>query len=129
VNLSHPLQFNWPISSNYQGHLDRKPPSTAPGLDFAAPSMTPVYAAFSGRVSGCRYRGAGGRSLYITHDRGVKAYYAHLSWLCVLGQERIYRGQHIGFVGNTGRSTGPHLHFSVKVNGEWVDPEPMLERG
>ena len=127
AELTRPLHRDWPVSCGVQCHLDRDPPSTAPGVDFACPTGTPVYAAIGGRTSGCYYRTAGGRSIWITSPDGVKVYYAHLDQLCVLGKEDIYRGQLIGFSGNTGKgSTGPHLHLSVYVNGKPVDPLTFL---
>ena len=127
VTLTRPLYRDWPISCGFQCHLDRTPPSNAPGTDWACPELTPVYAAIGGRTSGCVYRTGGGRSIWITSfDKQMMVYYAHLEWLCALGQEDVYRGQLVGFSGNTGHSTGPHLHFSVKVRGEWVDPLPLL---
>ena len=90
--------------------------------------MTPVYAACGGRTSGCVYRTAGGRGLWITHPSGLMVYYAHLEWLTVLGQEDVYRGQLVAFSGNTGKhTTGAHLHFACKIHGKWVDPLPLLE--
>jgi murein DD-endopeptidase MepM/ murein hydrolase activator NlpD len=124
--IARPLLRTFRVTSDFQGHLNRTPPSTAPGVDWAAPRMTPVHAAAAGRVNASRFRTGGGRSMWINHGGGLWTYYAHLKWTCVLGFEDVEQGQMIGFVGSTGRSTGPHLHFSVKLDQEWMDPLPLL---
>lgn len=120
-----PFTKDWPITSTFQDHLDRDPPSNAPGVDFAAPYGTPVLAPANGIVSGVMNRPAGGRSMWLHHDDAMLSYYAHLNCICALGGERVKERQVIGHVGNTGKSTGPHLHWSAKdESGGWVDPMP-----
>jgi murein DD-endopeptidase MepM/ murein hydrolase activator NlpD len=97
------------------------------GLDFPAPDGTPVAAAASGRVTYAGWHPGGwGWLVTIAHGRGVRTMYAHLSRIDVgLGQQ-VMAGATIGLVGSTGRSTGPHLHFEVRMRGASVDPAPAL---
>lgn len=83
------------------------------GLDFAAATGTPVFAALAGKVIEVGYAGAYGNSIVILHDNGRKTRYAHLSSTDVKQGQKVLRGEHIGEVGSTGNSTGPHLHFEV----------------
>lgn len=89
------------------------------GLDFAAPSGTPVFAALAGKVIEVGWAGAYGNNIVIEHANGLKTRYAHLSATSVSTGDKVTRGQHIGAVGNTGNSTGAHLHFEAfKGEGE-----------
>ncbi len=83
------------------------------GLDFAAAPGTPVFAALAGKVIEVGYAGAYGNNIVILHDNGRKTRYAHLSSTNVKQGQKVLRGEHIGAVGSTGNSTGPHLHFEV----------------
>ncbi len=96
------------------------------GLDIAAPSGTPVRAALSGTVVSSGRHGGYGNAVIVEHSDGTEAVYAHCSRLDVRAGERIRAGQTIAAVGSTGRSTGPHLHFELRVDGEAVDPESRL---
>lgn len=124
--LAFPLKRRWKISCDFQCHQARD--STAPGIDVACPTGTPIYAPAAGKISGAMWRNAGGRSMWITHAGGWKSYIAHLNSFSVCGGEQVYRNALLGFTGNTGKSTGPHLHFSVKNSaGQWIDPGPMFD--
>lgn len=97
------------------------------GTDFGAPIGTPVVAAAAGKVSFVGRAGPNGNMITIAHDGGFQTGYSHLSRF-VKGLKvgaRVARKQAIGYVGTTGRSTGPHLHFSVKKRGRFVDPESL----
>lgn len=83
------------------------------GLDFAAATGTPVFAALAGKVIEVGYAGAYGNNIVIEHANGRKTRYAHLSSTNVRQGQKVLRGEHIGAVGSTGNSTGPHLHFEV----------------
>ena len=96
------------------------------GLDIAAPYGTPVKASDGGKVTFAGWDGAFGKLVIITHDNGTKTYYAHNSSLLVSSGERVYQGQAIAKVGSTGRSTGNHSHFEVRVNGDSRDPYNYL---
>ncbi|HEU0085681.1 MAG TPA: peptidoglycan DD-metalloendopeptidase family protein [Candidatus Paceibacterota bacterium] len=94
----------------------RGPTSTHHGVDLAAPTGTPIYAAASGRVSLARlgYNGGFGNMVIIKHPNGTETLYAHMSRLGTSTGAQVKQGQVIGYIGNTGRSTGPHLHIEVK---------------
>ena len=112
------------VTCDYECHLAY---SNAPGLDFGVREGTKVFAAEDGEVIRSQWGDRGGRYLMIRHDDGRLTLYSHLSVLRVVSGERVERGQHIAETGNTGYSTGPHLHFAIKDNGQWVDPEPLIE--
>lgn len=96
------------------------------GIDFGAPNGAPVRSGEAGRVVSAGWRGGYGNAIVIDHGGGLATLYAHLSSLGVSSGEQVSRGQTIGGVGSTGYSTGPHLHFEVRVDGEPRDPMPYL---
>ena len=96
------------------------------GLDFRAPSGTPIRASAGGRVRFAGYRGAYGKTVEIDHGHGLVTRYGHTSRLYVHLGEVVLPGQLIAAVGSTGRSTGPHLHFEVLRNGTPVEPRLYL---
>ncbi len=96
------------------------------GLDFAAPSGTPIKAAASGRVVSTGYKGAYGNQVVVSHGGGLKTTYNHLSSISVSPGQKVSTGDRLGGMGSTGNSTGSHLHFEVKQNGKFVDPEGWL---
>lgn len=98
------------------------------GLDLTADSGTPVYATGDGIVSTADYRGGYGKAVFIDHGFGFESRYAHLSRYIVFKGDRIKRGQLIGYVGNTGISTAPHLHYEVLFNEKWVNPIHFMYR-
>lgn len=94
------------------------------GVDYAAPTGTPVWATASGRVGYVGPRGGAGNAVIIEHPNGMSSTYMHLSKFARglgVGQQ-VRQKQVIGYVGMTGLATGPHLHFSVRVNGAFIDP-------
>lgn len=92
------------------------------GLDIGCSSGSHVIAAAAGTVSYTGYMGGGGITVMLDHGDGVFTVYHHLSAYSVTVGQKVEQGQVIAFSGNTGISTGPHLHFGVRVNGEYVDP-------
>ncbi len=92
------------------------------GIDIAAPYGTPIYAADSGRVILSRWYGGYGNCIMIQHDNGMVTVYGHASWLHVSVGEEVTQGQQIADVGSTGRSTGNHLHFEVRINDVCMNP-------
>lgn len=96
------------------------------GIDLAAPTGTPVYATADGTVSMAQYYGAYGNYVQIEHGGEMQTRYAHLSRLSVPNGVRVTKGQLIGYVGSTGRSTGPHLHYEVRIAGRAVNPLPYM---
>ena len=93
------------------------------GIDIAFPRGTKVLACEGGTVVNASYSGGFGKCIMIEHQNGLKTIYAHLDKIDVKKGQPVLRGQVIGKVGNTGNSTGPHLHLSVMKNGKYVNPE------
>ncbi|MBN2204380.1 MAG: peptidoglycan DD-metalloendopeptidase family protein [Thermoleophilia bacterium] len=96
------------------------------GIDIAAPYGTPIKAAASGKVTMAAWYGGYGNCTIIDHGDGLSTLYAHESSFKVGTGQSVSQGQLIGYVGSTGLSTGPHLHFETRVNGEPVDPMRYL---
>jgi murein DD-endopeptidase MepM/ murein hydrolase activator NlpD len=102
-------------------------PAMHAGLDFRGPAGSPIRAAADGRVAFVGTRQGYGKVVEISHGNGLLTRYAHMSaWKSRVGQE-VEAGDVIGLIGSTGRSTGPHLHFEVRINGRAVNPRPFLE--
>ncbi len=97
------------------------------GLDFRAPYGSPIYAAADGVVSFVGGKSGYGKTVEINHGSGMTTLYAHMSGFDARPGMRVSAGQIIGRIGNSGRSTGPHLHFEVHINGRAVNPRPFLE--
>lgn len=118
----------WPVDGRVVSGVGMRPsPWTGkkefhPGLDIAEPIGTPVRAAGDGIVESAGKRGGKGRTVILDHGQEIKTHYAHLSEILVKEGERVRKGQQIALVGNTGRSTGPHLHYEVRVKGIAIDP-------
>jgi murein DD-endopeptidase MepM/ murein hydrolase activator NlpD len=96
------------------------------GIDLAAPTGTPVYATADGVVTRADWFSSYGLYISIDHGADLETRYAHLSKLAVADGERIEKGDVIGYVGSTGRSTGPHLHYEVRIDGVAVNPIPYM---
>jgi murein DD-endopeptidase MepM/ murein hydrolase activator NlpD len=92
------------------------------GVDLAAPAGSPVMAAQDGRVSVANWSGGYGLLVVLDHSHGMQTRYAHLSRIAVARDQVVRKGEIVGLVGSTGRSTGPHLHFEVRQDGRPVDP-------
>ena len=92
------------------------------GVDLAAPMGTPIFATSDGMVSAAQWQGGYGLLVSLDHGRGVQTRYGHLSRLNVAAGQRVRKGDVIGFVGSTGRSTGPHLHYEIRNNGQALNP-------
>jgi len=96
------------------------------GIDIAAPYGTPVAAAADGIVVAAEYRGTYGNMILISHAGGISTVYAHLSGFAVGPGDTVSQGEVIGWIGMTGLTTGPHLHFEVRVGGQFVNPLEYL---
>ena len=98
------------------------------GIDLAAPIGTPIYATADGTVGEAGYNSGGyGNLIKLDHGRGIETRYGHLSRILVSPGQRIARGQLIGHMGSTGRSTGSHLHYEVRIDGRAVNPIPFMK--
>lgn len=129
MSINIDAKFAWPVErvaksyvscyyNGYGGHT---------GIDIAAPRGTQIYAAASGVVTKVYYTGYGyGNYFYVDIGNGIEVLYAHCSSIDVKVGQRIEMGEPIAKVGSTGNSTGPHLHFSVLLNGNYVNPAPYL---
>lgn len=96
------------------------------GVDLAAPTGTPIYATADGRVSRADRFSSYGLYISLDHGADLETRYAHMSRLAVAAGQRVRKGDIIGYVGSTGRSTGPHLHYEVRIAGVAVNPIPYM---
>ena len=98
------------------------------GIDLAGPVGTPIYATADGTVTTAGYNNGGyGNLIKLDHGRGIETRYGHLSSIAVRPGQRIKRGDMIGRMGSTGRSTGSHLHYEVRIDGRAVNPIPFMK--
>ena len=104
-------------------------PAMHTGLDFRAATGDPIRATANGKVVSAAYAGGYGRMVEIDHGNGLATRYGHMSEIHVKVGDSIKIGQVIGAVGSTGRSTGPHLHYETRIDGEAVDPQKFLRAG
>ena len=124
----------WPIAGWISsGFGNRRDPFTGgqdyhPGLDISGTHGQQVQAPADGTVTSVGYNGNYGNQILIDHGFGLVTRYAHLSRFDVAVGEQVRRGQVIGYVGSTGRSTNPHLHYEVLVNGRLTNPLRLLSR-
>lgn len=114
--------FSWPVQGPISSSFGPRWGRMHQGIDIAVVTGTPVRAAASGRVSFAGENGGYGLLVIIDHGNGVETRYAHNSQLLVKVGDRVQRGQVIARSGNTGNSTGPHLHFEIRQYGQAVDP-------
>lgn len=96
------------------------------GVDLHATYGQSVGAALAGKVIYAAYRGGYGNLVIVDHGRGISTFYAHLSSIAVMTGQRIVAGETLGYVGSTGRSTGPHLHYEVRARGRALDPSALI---
>ena len=121
----------WPIDGKVSSYFGPRGKRKHEGIDICLPGGTPIKAAKNGVVartgnnSTIGFRGYGNFVL-LDHGNGVQSFYAHCSKVAVVPGQRVMQGQVVGYVGSTGRSTGNHLHFEVRVNNVKVNPIPYL---
>jgi murein DD-endopeptidase MepM/ murein hydrolase activator NlpD len=121
------IAINSPFGVRIDPFNDR--PAMHPGIDIHAQSGDPVLATADGKVVKAGWFGGYGRMVEINHGNGLSTRYGHLSKLNVKVGQSVRIGQVIGEVGSTGRSTGPHLHYETRIDGEAVNPEKFLRAG
>ena len=112
--------------SSYFGEIREFEVGGHKGNDYAAPVGTPTYAAAAGTVLIAGWSNSAGNWVVINHGNGLVTKYMHHSSLCVSTGQYVEKGQQIGYVGSTGQSTGPHLHFQVELNNVPVSPDSYL---
>jgi murein DD-endopeptidase MepM/ murein hydrolase activator NlpD len=119
VRLSSGYGERWhPVSGGRRQHH---------GVDLASPTGTPIYAAADGLVGKADWFGAYGLYVQLEHGGELQTRYGHMSRLNVAPGQRVRKGDVIGYVGSTGRSTGPHLHYEVRIAGKAVNPVPYMQ--
>ncbi len=123
--LDHPVNGPYRTTSGFGPRWGRM----HNGLDFAGPHGTDIVATAEGRVTFAGWSGGYGKLVKIRHDFGFETRYAHLTKINVEVGQSVSRGQHIGDMGTTGRSTGTHLHYEIRVNGRPVNPYPFVRAG
>jgi len=96
------------------------------GVDFQVPVGTPVCATATGMVTRAGASGPDGLSVRIDHGRGIETFYAHLSKVSVAEGMRVRKGQVLGYSGNSGLSSTPHVHYEIIKDGRSIDPQPYL---
>lgn len=131
VPVRKPLLGEVDTSSGFGVRLDPflRRPAMHTGLDFRGDVGEPVRATAAGTVVSVGWNGGYGRMVEIDHGNGFSTRYAHLSEILVREDQAIKPGQIVGRVGSTGRSTGPHLHYETRIDGEAVDPQKFLRAG
>lgn len=125
VSLIQPVTGGYKITSKY-GHRSSVRSGPHTGLDIAISSGTPIKAAAAGKVVFSGEKGSYGNLIVISHGNGVQTYYGHCSKLLASVGQTVEQGEVIAKVGNTGNSTGPHLHLEIRVNGQTVNPQYYL---
>lgn len=119
VTSGFAMRFH-PILQSWRAHK---------GIDYGAPKGTPIRAVGAGTVEFSGWQNGYGNAVEVRHGNGKSTFYAHMSRVDVRKGQRIEQGQNVGAVGSTGWSTGPHLHFEFRVNGQHHDPRALLKSG
>lgn len=126
-SLTHPVRgrvtshYGWRVHPILRGHRMHH------GVDIAVPTGTPIHCLDEGVVRYAGWHGGGGLTVVVRHANGLDTAYKHCSKLLVKTGDRVTRHQVVGNVGQTGMSTGPHLHFEMMRNGVWLDPAKYHE--
>jgi murein DD-endopeptidase MepM/ murein hydrolase activator NlpD len=131
VPVRKPVTGEIDASSGFGMRIDPflKSPAMHTGLDMRGEPGDPVRATANGTVTFAGWQGGYGKMVEIDHGNGVATRYGHLSSIDTEVGHTIKTGQIIGKVGTTGRSTGPHLHYETRIDGEAVDPQRFLRAG
>ena len=115
-----------PVSGVLTSRFGARWGRTHTGIDVGAPTGTSIKAAAGGTVIFSGWKGTLGKLVVISHGNGIQTYYGHCSSLLVSTGDTVSAGQLVAKVGNTGRSTGPHLHFEIRVNGSAINPQKYI---
>lgn len=124
----------WPVNGRLMSYFGKRADPFSgegaihTGVDISVSPGTPVRATADGQVMFAGFQGGYGRIVMVSHGAGCSTHYAHLSRLEVLSGQRVHRGDVIGYSGASGRATGPHLHYEIRMNGVAVNPYPYLKR-
>jgi murein DD-endopeptidase MepM/ murein hydrolase activator NlpD len=131
VPLRRPLTGELDMSSPFGVRMDPfvREAAMHTGIDFRGTTGDPVHATAAGKISKAGWEGGYGQMVEIDHGEGLATRYGHLSEIDVRVGQTVHIGQVIGRVGSTGRSTGPHLHYETRINGEAVNPTKFLAAG
>ncbi len=119
---AHSTGLAWPLQGAVTSEYGPRWGGFHPGIDIADPTGTPIHAANAGQVIYAGWESGYGNFVLVDHGGGIVTGYAHQSEIAVTQGQAVAQGQVIGFVGSTGDSTGPHLHFEVRVNGSTENP-------
>ena len=121
VHLTSAFGMRWhPVTGGRHAHK---------GIDLAGPTGTPVHASADGVIGKAEWFSSYGLYVAIEHGGDIETRYGHMSRLNVAAGEHVHKGDVIGYIGTTGRSTGPHLHYEVRIAGEAVNPMPYMQGG
>jgi murein DD-endopeptidase MepM/ murein hydrolase activator NlpD len=131
VPVRKPIVGEVDLSSSFGMRIDPfvRAPAMHTGLDFRSSAGDPVRATANGKVTTAGWSGGYGKLIEIDHGNGISTRYGHLSEIEVKVGQNVRIGQTIGRVGSTGRSTGPHLHYETRIDGDAVDPQKFLRAG
>ena len=124
VNLG--MTLTRPVSGVLTSRYGYRWGRTHTGIDIGAPTGTSIKAASSGTVTFAGWKGSLGNLVVLSHGNGIQTYYGHCSKLLVSAGQKVSAGQLIAKVGSTGRSTGSHLHFEIRVNGSSINPQGYI---
>jgi murein DD-endopeptidase MepM/ murein hydrolase activator NlpD len=129
--FGRPMPGEVELTSGFGYRIDpfTRGPAMHTGLDFRAEFGAPVRASGAGQVIAAEYAGGYGNMVEIDHGNGVSTRYGHLSSIAVSPGDTVEAGAILGRAGSTGRSTGPHLHYETRIDGEAVDPQRFLRAG
>jgi murein DD-endopeptidase MepM/ murein hydrolase activator NlpD len=131
IPVRKPIAGEIDITSTFGARTDPflRIPAMHTGIDFRGETGDPIYATAAGMVTAAGWSGGYGRMVEVDHGNGLATRYGHLSQITVAVGERVKVGQEVGRMGSTGRSTGPHLHYETRIDGEAVDPQKFLDAG